>query len=448
MTSYQRTAGLTTSDIQGATCKPRTRERRGAYPDWNEPLSKPRRLHPPHYTSTTHINIAGDRPVQNLTNRDIEGSWPTSHLVSSRHTDPLDPKYLLPTFEHRPYTPPIKAARNLCLDTTDIEGTAPTARFQFAQRDHIDVGDIEGTVGSWKPLHTRFIGAGGPRPIGVADINDDGRFKTGRHINPLAPRYNVDVANRKNWPVQASEAIAAGGSNEPQTGSAGFTIGSVERSFPAKAKPARTHTEYSMTTHDLPGGYPGWKKPGIERRQWTNTNYIADIDGTSNRHTKPFSNRHTNPVDPDYSTARGVSARRDEALESRHPILARGRALPAAPKPARALPATPAVRNATMASAGAAPVPRIDVQQAQLRPATPKQVAVRRASTAREVTPAGSRTSMASRPNTSRALSDRMAALREQNAAIVSGGFGSSSAGSNFGARAMLLAQPSSLGWA
>jgi hypothetical protein len=55
---------------------------------------------------------------------------------------------------------------------------------------------------------------------------------------------------------------------------------------------------------------------------------------------------------------------------------------------------------------------------------------------------------MASRPNTSRALSDRMAALREQNAAIVSGGFGSSSAGSNFGARAMLLAQPSSLGWA
>ena len=126
MTSYKRTAGLTTADIEGATSRHLTRERKGGYPEWDDPLRKPRQLHPPHRTPTTNQYIARsappqrpapcalfsghaspprcchlvrsdyNRPIMNLTNRDIIGSWPTSNFVSSRHTNPLEPDYPLP----------------------------------------------------------------------------------------------------------------------------------------------------------------------------------------------------------------------------------------------------------------------------------------------------------------------------------------------------------------
>lgn len=122
------------------------------------------------------------------------------------------------------------------------------------------------------------------------------------------PQYNVDVHNRGLWPVDAPDAFGSTAGSEAaslnrsgRTVEEGYTIGPVDKSFPKPPRAPRTAPEYNMMTRDLPGGYPGWVKPGPDRRTWTRTNYIADIHGTSNQHTKPFSMRHTNPVDPDYS---------------------------------------------------------------------------------------------------------------------------------------------------
>ena len=49
MTTYRGFGGasLNTGDIAGARPRVLTRERNGIYPQWNEPLNKPKRLHPP-----------------------------------------------------------------------------------------------------------------------------------------------------------------------------------------------------------------------------------------------------------------------------------------------------------------------------------------------------------------------------------------------------------------
>lgn len=333
-------ASLSTGDIAGARPRVLTRERRGVYPQWNEPLNKPRRMHPPHRNTDSNNN----RPVLNLTNRDIPGSYMEDLRKSKRHVNPLEPDYPLPSYEHRPFTPPTKAARDLCLNTTDIEGTSPKPRFRYEMRDTIDVSDIEGTTSDWRACETRYFGAGSNRDLtqtdslNVADINEEARYKAGspalggkgafrtsRSTNPLEPTYFYDTQNRARWP---GDGVKTPESAVPS--SEDYTIGPIEKSAPTPARGLRNDPEYNMM-NEMDGARPGWKKPLPPRRSWTRTNYVGDIHGTSSTHTrgptsdmgpKPFSKRHTNPVDPNYDEAR--RARPAASLEHRHPILRRG----------------------------------------------------------------------------------------------------------------------------
>jgi hypothetical protein len=333
-------ASLNTGDIAGARPRVLTRERRGLYPQWNEPLNKPKRLHPPHM----HTDSSNNRPVMNLTNKDIPGSMTHGQYKSKRHVNPLEPDYPLPSYEHRPFTPPSKAARDLCLNTTDIEGSSPKPRFQYEMRDTINAGDIEGTTTDWRTCETRYFGEGSNRDLAktdslnVADINAEARYKAGapalggkgayktqRSTNPLEPQYNYDTQNRARWP---DNGVGTPTSAVPS--SEDYTIGPIEKSGPTPARGLRNDPEYNMM-NEMDGARPGWKKPLPPRRHWTRTNYIDDIHGTSHTHTrgtmsdmgpKPFSKRHTNPVDPNYDQA--LRPRPAASLRDRHPILRRG----------------------------------------------------------------------------------------------------------------------------
>jgi len=355
MTTYRRTGGLNTQDIAGARPRELTRERHGLYPQWNEPLNKPRRRHPP------HLHTDSKRPVMNLTNKDIPGSMTHGHFQSGRHVDPLEPDYVLPSHEHRPYTPPAKAARDLHLNTTDVEGSSPAKRFPYATRDHITSEDIEGADTGWKPYNTRFFGAGTMRKPGqtatldVREVNDEGRFRSQRSTNPLEPTYNYDTQNRRRWPgdgVSTPNSAAPPGED--------CTIGPIARSKPTPARGLRNDPEYNMM-NEMDGAVPGWKPPNAQRRQWARTNYIGDIHGTkstdsrgpwSDMGPKPFSVRHTNPVDPNYDEARRSTP---ASLKDRHPILRRGSAA-----------------SSRASSASTASMPRQDGSPHNLAAANPK----------------------------------------------------------------------------
>lgn len=375
MTTYRGFGGasLNTGDIAGARPRVLTRERRGLYPQWNEPLNKPKRLHPPHL----HTDSNKNRPVLNLTNKDIAGSMTHGSVKSKRHVNPLEPNYQLPSYEHRPFTPPTKAARDLCLNTTDIEGSSPKARHRYETRDPIGVGDIEGTTTDWRTCETRYFGEGSNRDLNqtdslnVADINAEARYKAGapalggkgafktqRSTNPLEPKYNYDTQNRARWP---GDGVQTPTSAVPPAED--YTIGPIEKSGPTPSRGLRNDPEYNMMS-EMDGARPGWKKPLPPRRHWTRTNYIDDIHGTSSTHTrgtmsdmgpKPFSKRHTNPVDPNYDEAR--RPRPAAALESRHPILRRGSSARSSASSQASMPAQPGSPHNMAAAARAAAIP-------------------------------------------------------------------------------------------
>jgi hypothetical protein len=277
MTSYRRTGGLTTQDIAGARPRVLHRDIRATKPEWREPLNRPRRLHPP------HMHTDSERPVLNLTNLDIEGSMTHGNFVSSRCTNPLQPDYPLPSHEHRPYTPPTRAVRDLALNTTDIEGAAPGPARRSATRDHIGVGDIEGTSSSWKPANTRYFAHSSSQAqantrreeplqntnqLYVQDINN-GQFRRkgtdawrGRETNPLVPRYVYDVENRERWPSRAVGGVEGGEEGGAQAAAAPTAattvIGPIAKSFPRPNRTLRVDPEYNLMTSDVDGATSGW----------------------------------------------------------------------------------------------------------------------------------------------------------------------------------------------
>jgi len=282
MSTYRRTgltgSGLATEDIAGAQPRTLHREIDAVKPAWNEPLNRPRRLHPP------HLHTNSERPVMNLTNRDIAGSIPRGTSGrGNRQTNPLQPDYQLSSFEHRPYTPPAKQARNMCLNTTDIEGTAPGSRFVPSGRNGMDTTDITGTSSGWKPANTRYFSHSSnhaqantrrqhtlsqSNQLYVTDINE-GQFRTSasnmksmtnRNIDPLAPTYTYDVENRERWPATVTD------DSEP------VTIGPIAKSFPTPARSLRVDPEYNLMTGDIPGARAGWRAKVAPRRDFSNTN--------------------------------------------------------------------------------------------------------------------------------------------------------------------------------
>jgi len=135
-----------------------------------------------------------NKPCRNLDVSDIEGARPRpKRSIGVRLTNPLEPEYLLPSYQTNTHKPP-KFVRD-SISVADIEGAQPCLTFeaQMKTRDHMDYSDIGKCVGGWKirnlaekPTRTRNLN--------VSDINSDylglHRFWFGKRVtNPLDPKY-------------------------------------------------------------------------------------------------------------------------------------------------------------------------------------------------------------------------------------------------------------------
>jgi hypothetical protein len=171
---------LRTDDIEGARARP--------------PSSKTRD------TTLNISDIEGARPappfdpertpVDIMSVSDIQGSAPRIHRNlphSHRHTNPLMPEYQLPSKEP---IPPLEV--KFVYDGTnfdDIPGVHPRSlKSTKPPKDVLKLSDIPGA----RPRPRVRYAERPPKDIlAVTDINNDGKWRTARRIDPLNPVYRI-----------------------------------------------------------------------------------------------------------------------------------------------------------------------------------------------------------------------------------------------------------------
>lgn len=252
---------------------------------------KPReRNKKPDLFSTADIDGAQPRkthqrsvPSNTLSVSDIDGASvkiKDKFLQTKRHVDPLQPNYQLPSYTlSRPPEPKfLKDSMNV----DDIEGTKPAVKSVFQPRDTLNVDDIEGSKAGWKPRHrileTRDIMAtGDAKKIKFQD-------RTTRISNSLSPSYSLH----------------------------GIEIKDSPRSRPRKLK-GQIKDSHLLKTSDIEGAQAGYisqhqlSVPLESRREFRNTNFIGDIDGSSADSVKHSitTKRELNPLQPIYPSLDG-----------------------------------------------------------------------------------------------------------------------------------------------
>ena len=234
------------------------------YTNKNDDIDKssPRRLH-----------IKLNKPEYNLSNSDIEYSQP--HCVKckiTRHLNPLEPKYNLPTSpEYPPYEP--RFIRD-SIKVDDIEGAKPRKIVsQNLLRESLKNNDVKD---SWprKP----YVRKSKYEFMNYRDVTHT-EFKTKRSTNPLEPNYRMkflDGSQIKFGPIEG---------NKPMVGS----------QYMYKVP-------MNLKIDDIAGSNPGSKNK-FKKFMGTNSCYdISDIVGTkTGTLLKGISTkRHTNPLRPKY----------------------------------------------------------------------------------------------------------------------------------------------------
>jgi len=234
------------------------------YSNKNDDIDKssPRRLH-----------IKLNKPEYNLSNSDIEYSHP--HCVKckiTRHLNPLEPKYNLPTSpEYPPYEP--RFIRD-SMKVDDIEGAKPRKIVsQNLLRESLKNNDVKD---SWprKP----YVRKSKYEFMNYRDVTHT-EFKTKRSTNPLEPNYRMkflDGSQIKFGPIEG---------NKPMVGS----------QYMYKVP-------MNLKIDDIAGSNPGSKNK-FKKFMGTNSCYdISDIVGTkTGTLLKGISTkRHTNPLRPKY----------------------------------------------------------------------------------------------------------------------------------------------------
>eukprot|EP00002_Diphylleia_rotans_P011920 TRINITY_DN2345_c0_g1_i1.p1 TRINITY_DN2345_c0_g1~~TRINITY_DN2345_c0_g1_i1.p1 ORF type:complete len:240 (-),score=27.52 TRINITY_DN2345_c0_g1_i1:724-1443(-) len=147
--------------------------------------------------------LVTDRPTRthghSLDVRDIDGAFPHDpchFLMTKRHTNPLNPKYNLPSYEVAPHVDTSKFIRDP-LEVKDIN-KAPTitSRRRVTEnttRDPMDYSDVNGTRPNAfrKRMQRRssFIRDN----LDVTDILKGDRLRSQRCTNPLNPTYDYPL---------------------------------------------------------------------------------------------------------------------------------------------------------------------------------------------------------------------------------------------------------------
>jgi hypothetical protein len=141
-------------------------------------------------THATPMFNPNSTPIDVMKVRDIDGSTPRicrNLPHSSRHTNPLNPEYQLPTKEEVP--PPEIPFIYDGINFDDIPGVHPKSyKTDKPPRDIMKTSDIPGASAR------RLVGTADRdnRSLDVRDINGNGRFRTRRSTNPLNPQYVFD----------------------------------------------------------------------------------------------------------------------------------------------------------------------------------------------------------------------------------------------------------------
>ena len=218
-----------------------------------------------------------NKPEYNLTNKDIEKSYPQmNHLKTKRCTNPLEPKYNLPKVEEYPPEIP-KFIRN-SIDIKDIYGARPQKYFQWKTRETFPINNhgIEGS--KTKETYVRKnLGSLKYHYIDYGDLTRD-IFKTKRNTNPLDPIYSF----KKNEEI--------------------FKYGPIEKSKPQTYYPFFYQPALNLKLDDIKGTNIGSKNK-INRYNGNNFEMTTqDIKGCNAGSLKKgiVTQRCTNPLNPIY----------------------------------------------------------------------------------------------------------------------------------------------------
>lgn len=218
------------------------------------------------------LHVALNKPEYNLTNKDIDGSYPqcVKFKTMRQSFNPLEPKYVISKVEAIE-TPVPKFIRDN-IQVNDIDGAKPKKYFRWDTRTMFK-NDIDGCS-----PRKRYIRNTNFNYIDYSDVTKD-KFQTKRCSNPLEPVYQVKYK---------------GGEN--------YIHGHIEGSKPVTYPPYVYPEPYNLRTQDIQGSQVG-SKNRINRFNGANYNLLVeDIKGTRAGSLKKgiTTERQTNPVDPIY----------------------------------------------------------------------------------------------------------------------------------------------------
>lgn len=224
-----------------------------------------------------------NKPYFYLRNDDVEGSRPfvTKFVTNRPTTNPLNPQYVLPTFEiiEPLQTRFIRDATNI----DDIAGARPKELHKNLDihRKTNFIEDIDGTRAKKDYIRSNIL-----NPLDCKDINEFRIFRTSRVTNPLTPTYKVHDEDNNH-----------------------IHIGHVEGSKSRVRHPEKVNKEisFSIRTNDIDGcktssvGNP-YIKNRLHHTQ-TSTNVTSDIPGAQISTLKKGiqTKRQLNPLDPQYA---------------------------------------------------------------------------------------------------------------------------------------------------
>ena len=184
-------------------------------------------------------------------------------MVGPRGTNPLDPKYCLPTFVQE--KPPQQRFIKDNLDTSDIKGTSPHPVQKAFMRNTLLVDDIEGTKVGWRPKYRENFGRN------IRDLNLDVRdINKMRKKKIKAEKEAIDVGVKRlmKRPQSVTYSLKTDDIDGAQSRS-------LARYLPCGQK--RTQYVHTNNTRDIRGATPRSNKM---RSKVTNRPYSAPIDRT------------------------------------------------------------------------------------------------------------------------------------------------------------------------
>ena len=241
-----------------------------------------------------------NKPNFNLSNKDIEGTEPRGHhcFNTSRHVDPLNPKYPLPSCPNK-YPLPVPMFLRDTLDVRDIPGATVKKNLVYNESDHnyMDVyrqNRDDHILLSHKKLYKgnkyKFYNS-----LDFRDVYTNKPYSK-RHTNPLEPKYKYDYhmteVNKNVYNKTSGESLV---------------YGEIEGNRPVVfSKYNNERYGKGMKTDDIPGAQPSTTSSyaKFELKYKHPLKYNAeDIVGAHHDtiNKSITTKRNTNPLDPKYT---------------------------------------------------------------------------------------------------------------------------------------------------